>query len=205
MFTGLIEHCGRVIANQNLGDANRLEIQAAIEGIAPGDSIAIQGVCLTLVNQPSPHLLFDVSPETLERTTLGSLVAGQKVNMERAMQATSRFGGHYVSGHVDGKVYLQARHSVGDYIEMVIGGFADCDILYLIPKGSITLDGVSLTINAVEHDHIKVLLVPHTIQHTTLDQLQIGDALNVEFDYVARLISHQVKKEFERLGYDKSV
>lgn len=205
MFTGLIEHCGRVVANQKMAGANRLEIQASIEGTFPGDSIAIQGVCLTLLDQPSPNLVFDVSPETLERTTLGSLITGQRVNMERAMQATSRFGGHYVSGHVDGKVHVQGRQSVGEYIEMVIGGFADCDILYLIPKGSITLDGVSLTINAVEHDHISVLLVPHTIQHTTLDQLQIGDALNVEFDYVARLISHQVKKELERLGYDKSV
>ncbi|MCR9191632.1 MAG: riboflavin synthase [Gammaproteobacteria bacterium] len=205
MFTGLIEYLGKVVANQQQAVAHRLEIASTMEGLCPGDSIAVQGVCLTVVDDPSPHWVFDVSPETLACTTLGSLVPGDAVHLERAMHAERRFGGHYVSGHVDGTACLQARRNLDDYIEMVIGGFAECDMIYLLPKGSITLNGVSLTINTVEKDQITVLLVPHTIQHTMLDQLHIGDALNVEFDYLARIISHQVKKEFERLQYDKSI
>lgn len=205
MFTGLIETCGKVLGNKAGEVAHRLEIEGSFEGLRPGDSIAVNGVCLTLLADSSSSMLFDVSPETLARTTLGSLIEGDVVNLERAMQASGRFGGHYVSGHVDGTAKLQSRREVGDYIEMVIDGFAECDILYLLPKGSITLNGVSLTINTVNKNSITVMLVPHTLLHTTLGQQKVGNTLNVEFDYLARMIAHQVKREFLRLGYDKSI
>ncbi len=129
----------------------------------------------------------------LRLTTLGQLRAGMSVNLERAMLASARFGGHYVSGHVDTTARLKAITPIGDYVELVVGDFATCASMYLLPKGSITLEGVSLTINAVNEDNIKLMLVPHTLAKTTLGQLDIGQRLNVEFDYLTRIVAHQLK------------
>ena len=118
---------------------------------------------------------------------------GDSVNIERAMLATARFGGHYVSGHVDTTASLESVIYKGEYIEMTIGGFLKPADLYLLPKGSITLDGVSLTINSVADGCINVMLVPHTLAVTTLGQLQVGRCLNVEFDYLARVVAHQLR------------
>ena len=192
MFTGLIQAQGFVMANTQHDVANRLEIRASFEQLQAGESIAVNGVCLTLLPEFSEVLAFDVSPETLKLTNLGQLIAGQSVNLERAMLATTRFGGHYVNGHVDTTACLESVKSVGDYVEMIIGGFAACDTIYLLPKGSITLDGVSLTINALDDRCISVLLVPHTLAHTTLGHRCVGDRLNVEFDYLAQIVAHQL-------------
>lgn len=192
MFTGLVEQQGKVISNLALQNSNRLLLAAQFDDLVPGESIAINGVCLTLLPDLSKGLAFDVSPETLKLTNLGLLKATSSVNLERAMLATSRFGGHYVNGHVDTTVSLQSITQKGDYIEMVIGEFAGCDTIYLLPKGSITLDGVSLTINALEAGCVRVLLVPHTIGNTTLGIRQVGDRLNVEFDYLTQIVAHQL-------------
>lgn len=192
MFTGLIEKQGEVVANVGGEVSSRLLIRAPFEALQPGESIAINGVCLTLLPNSEQQLAFDVSPETLKLTTLGNLSTGDSVNIERAMLATTRFGGHYVSGHVDTTAYLQSVLPVEEYIDMTIGGFAIPAEQYLLPKGSITLDGVSLTINEVVDDCIKVMLVPHTLAMTTLGQLQVGQRVNVEFDYVTRIIAHQL-------------
>ncbi len=196
MFTGLIEQQGRVIANTDLRVANRLLIRAEFPALQAGESIAVNGACLTLLPDFSKGLAFDVSPETLKLTNLGQLQARMQVNLERAMLATARFGGHYVNGHVDTTACLQSLTPVDDFIEMIIGGFAACDTIYLLPKGSVTLDGVSLTINALNEGCISVLLVPHTLAHTTLGQRVIGDRLNVEFDYLAKIVAHQLKLRF---------
>lgn len=193
MFTGLIQQQGDVISNAAFDVANRLLIKAEIEQPQAGESIAVNGVCLTLLPDVSQGLAFDVSPETLKLTNLGQLEPGHQVNLERAMLATTRFGGHYVNGHVDTTVALKSITPIDDYIEMIIGEFAACDTIYLLPKGSVTLDGVSLTINALNDRCISVLLVPHTLAHTTLGQRQVGDRLNVEFDYLARIVAHQLK------------
>lgn len=193
MFTGLIEQQGTVIANTALAVANRLLINAEFKQLQAGESIAVNGVCLTLLPDLSQGLAFDVSPETLSLTNLSGLQADQQVNLERAMLATTRFGGHYVNGHVDTTASLQSVTVIDDYIEMIIGGFAACDTIYLLPKGSVTLDGVSLTINALNEGCISVLLVPHTLAHTTLGQRLVGDRLNVEFDYLAKIVAHQLK------------
>lgn len=192
MFTGLIEAQGIVIANTQQDVANCLLIRAHFETLQAGESIAVNGVCLTLLPDFSQGLAFDVSPETLKLTNLGQLQPGQPVNLERAMLATTRFGGHYVNGHVDTTAVLESVKSVGDYVEMIIGGFAACDTIYLLPKGSITLDGVSLTINALRDGCISVLLVPHTLAHTTLGHRGVGDRLNVEFDYLTQIVAHQL-------------
>lgn len=193
MFTGLIEKRGEVLANIGGEVANRLVIRAQYEQLQTGESIAINGTCLTLLPNCTQQLEFDVSPETLKLTTLGTLRTGDFVNIERAMLATSRFGGHYVSGHIDTTACILSATQVDEYLEMTIGEFAVPADMYLLPKGSITLDGVSLTINTVVDGCIKVMLVPHTLAMTTLDQLQVGQRLNVEFDYLTRIVAHQLQ------------
>lgn len=192
MFTGLIETQGEVVGNKRGETSNRLTIRAPFEALQTGESIAINGVCLTLLPHHEQQLAFDVSPETLKLTTLGNLSVGDSVNIERAMLATTRFGGHYVSGHVDTTARLQSVTVVDEYIDMTLGEFGVPAGQYLLPKGSITLDGVSLTINDIVDDGIKVMLVPHTLAITTLGQLQVGQRVNVEFDYVTRIIAHQL-------------
>lgn len=192
MFTGLIEKSGVVVANLNSGAASRLIIRASFDQLKAGESIAINGVCLTLLPDFDDQLVFDLSPETLKITTLSELSAGDYVNIERAMLATTRFGGHYVSGHVDTKAHLQSIIAIDDYIEMTVGDFAKPSDRYLLPKGSISLDGVSLTINEVSNGRIKVMLVPHTLSVTTLGRLKVGQCVNVEFDYLTRIIAQQV-------------
>ena len=196
MFTGLIEQQGDVIQNTVLDVSLRLLIRAQFEQLQAGESITVNGVCLTLLPDFSDGLAFDVSPETLKLTNLGQLQQGSRVNLERAMQASTRFGGHYVNGHVDSTAVIQSLTKIDDYIEMSIGGFAACDTIYLLPKGSITLDGVSLTINALKDGVISVMLVPHTLAHTTLGLRQVGDRVNVEFDYLARIVAHQLQMRF---------
>ncbi len=192
MFTGLIEKRGVVLDNGHSDVACRLAIRAPFLQLQAGESIAVNGVCLTLLPDFEQHLAFDVSPETLRLTTLGELRAGDCVNIERAMLATTRFGGHYVSGHVDTTACLQSITVIDDYIEMTIAEFASPADMYLLPKGSITLDGVSLTINEVVDGGIKVMLVPHTLNVTTLARLHAGQRLNVEFDYLTRIVAHQL-------------
>ncbi len=194
MFTGLIEGSGVVIANRHSELASRLIISAQFEQLQAGESIAINGVCLTLLPDAEQQLVFDISPETRQLTTLGELRAGERVNIERAMLATMRFGGHYVSGHVDTTARVQSVKFIDEYIEMTIGGFAVPADNYLLPKGSITLDGVSLTINDVVEGCINVMLVPHTLNVTTLGQLQVGQRLNIEFDYLTRIVAHQLAR-----------
>lgn len=192
MFTGLIEQQAEVIANQAGGVANRLILQSPFSELETGESIAVNGTCLTLLPQDNACLAFDVSPETLMLTTLGKLKAGDKVNLERSMLANARFGGHYVSGHVDTTACVRSVSVVGDYIELVVGDFKSSAMPYLLPKGSITLDGVSLTINAVNETRITIMLVPHTLAKTTLGNIQVGQCLNVEFDYITRIVAHQL-------------
>lgn len=192
MFTGLIEQQGTVVTNTAFDVSNRLLIDASFDQLKAGESIAVNGVCLTLLPDCSEGLAFDVSPETLKLTNLSRLKIGDNVNLERSMQASTRFGGHYVNGHVDTTAIFVSVTPMGDYIEMIIGGFAACDTIYLLPKGSVTIDGVSLTINALENDRIRVMLVPHTLEQTTLGRLPIGARLNVEFDYLTRIVAHQL-------------
>lgn len=192
MFTGLIEQQAEVIANHVGNVANRLILKSSFSELVVGESIAVNGTCLTVLPQDDGGLAFDVSPETLMLTTLGTLSIGDKVNLERSMQANARFGGHYVSGHVDATARVLSVVALGDYMEMMVGDFSLPAHRYLLPKGSITLDGVSLTINTVDEAGIKIMLVPHTMAQTTLGRLQVGQRLNVEFDYITRIVAHQL-------------
>ncbi len=196
MFTGLIEKQGIVFANTRHLNGNRLIVDISMDDFQVGESIAINGVCLTLLPDWTYGAAFDLSPETLMLTTLGSLCVGDAVNIERAMLANARFGGHYVSGHVDSMAMIEQMIPLNEYHELIIGGFKACDMLYLVPKGSITVDGVSLTINQVNEQSVHIMLVPHTLAHTTLGQRQVGDSVNIEFDYITRIVAHQLRTNY---------
>lgn len=193
MFTGLIEDKAEVIANIKRAGANRLLLKSPFTCLSPGESIAVDGVCLTLLPTEENHLAFDLSRETLALTTLKDLQAGDWVNLERAMPASSRFGGHYVSGHVDTTAVLKSKTVLGEYVEIGVGDFLLKGELYLLKKGSIALNGISLTINEEREGQIRLMLVPHTLNKTTFGQLRLGQRLNVEFDYLARIVAHQLK------------
>ena len=190
MFTGIIEEIGTVRSIRGGGSGVVLDIEASrvLEGTATGDSIAVNGVCLT-VTPGSGHFTADAMPETLRRTSLGSLRPGSKVNLERAMACGGRFGGHLVSGHVDacGRVADLVR----DGIALVMRVSVPSDVLrYVARKGSVTLDGVSLTVASVSDSDssFTISLIPHTMASTTLHLLKPGSPVNVEVDMLARYV-----------------
>lgn len=193
MFTGIIEQTGKVISNVLKDSASSLRVQASFSEVKAGESIAVNGVCLTALPESGAVLVFDLSPETLAVSTLASLQPGDIVNLERAMMASNRFGGHYVSGHVDCRAYVQELRPVGEFVALQIKGFAPGALLYLVPKGSVCVDGVSLTINALDGDVLTCMLVPHTLANTSLRDLKAGQAVNIEFDYLARVVAHQLQ------------
>jgi riboflavin synthase len=202
MFTGIIADVGR-LRRIVPGVDTRLEIETTFDpdGIAMGASIACSGICLTVIakDRDSGQSWFAVqaSQETLARTSLGRWRANQRINLERALKAGDELGGHIVSGHVDGVGEVISRTAVGGdtggSVEFVIG--APPDLMPLIAaKGSIALDGVSLTVNRVERDRFSVNLIPHSLRETTFGQVQAGDPLNIEIDMLARYVARILGK-----------
>lgn len=179
MFTGIIEATARVLAVDDRG--LMVERPPSFDDIAPGSSIAVSGACLTVAQMDEQSLWFDVVDETWDRTNFHALVAGDRVNLERAMQQGDRFDGHIVQGHVEGTgtVVLQ-KHG-----QLIVEVLADL-MANIVPKGSIALDGVSLTAASIEGNRITVALIPHTLEHSTLGELQKGDRVNVETDVMTR-------------------
>ena len=192
MFTGLVEQCGNVLSQEKHSTGTRLVLEAQFDNLVVGESIAVNGVCLTLLPAPVGQLAFDVSPETLRVTSLGALKRGDGVHLERALRASDRLGGHYVNGHVDMTAEIRTIMPEGECVKMVIAGFDVSHRRYLCPKGCVTLDGVSLTINTVTEDAITVMLVPHTLSKTMIASWVVGQHMNVEFDYIARVLVHQL-------------
>ncbi|MBR4822135.1 MAG: riboflavin synthase [Bacteroidales bacterium] len=191
MFTGIIEEIGTVgaISAGSAGTALKITAETVTEGTAVGDSIAVNGVCLTVTSISGRIFTADVMPETMRRTSLARLFRGAKVNLERAMKPTGRLGGHIVSGHVDG---------CGRVVSIVRDGIAkrvtvspDASLLkYIAEKGSVTLDGVSLTVVSVDENSFAVSLIPQTCAATTLGGIREGDSINVEVDLLARYTEH---------------
>ena len=190
MFSGLIEGGGRLEARDAGGGDARLRIAAGtlpFDGVAPGESIAVNGVCLTVVAFDVQGFEADASNETLALTTLGALPIGRALNLERAMRPDARLGGHLVSGHVDGVGHVAA---VAPDARAQRWRFAAPPALlrYIAQKGSICVDGVSLTVNAVDDAGFEVALVPHTVAHTAFGTTAVGDPVNLEVDLVARYV-----------------
>lgn len=194
MFTGIIEATASVLEYTPVDSGVRLVLVSPFDDLQVGESIAVNGVCLTLLPECSgKQLQFDLSPETLQVTNLCELKPGVMVNLERAMSSSSRFGGHYVSGHVDTTATVADIQPVGEYVCLKLAGFSTADRAFLLPKGSICIQGVSLTINAVNADGIELMLIPHTLQQTTLNHLKTGQRVNIEYDYLTRIVAHQVQ------------
>jgi riboflavin synthase len=199
MFTGLIQAVGHIQSQERRGGDLRLRIATgalSIDDMQLGESISVSGVCLTVVEHDPLGFAADVSNETLARTTLGTLTVGRPVNLERALLATDRLGGHLVAGHVDG---VGEVLSVGEDARSQRWRFhAPRPLLrYIAEKGSICVDGVSLTVNAVDADGFEVNLVPHTITHTAFGQTGVGTPVNLEVDLVARYVERLISSREE--------
>jgi riboflavin synthase len=190
MFTGIIEDVGVMETLQPSGDDIRLTIavnKLDMSDVALGDSIANNGVCLTVVAKTAHSFSADVSPETIKRTGFATYQAGDRVNLEKALMATSRLGGHIVSGHVDGVGEVVSINPVGRYVEIWIKA-PDELAKYLAEKGSITLDGVSLTVNGVNGAQLLITLIPHSLQETIIGLYKVGTKVNLEVDVIARYL-----------------
>jgi riboflavin synthase len=190
MFTGIIQAIGKVETRQDRGGDARLRVATGkldLSDVAVGDSIAVSGVCLTAVELTGDGFWADVSGETLSRTTLGALRPGDPVNLEKALTPTTRLGGHLVSGHVDGVGRVAERRPEARSVRFVIE--APCELArYIAEKGSIAVDGVSLTVNRVDGARFDLNIVPHTLAETTLDRFAPGRAVNLEVDVIARYL-----------------
>ncbi len=193
MFTGIIEHKGRVqrISLSAAGASLQVDLGPLVDGLQPGDSVAVDGVCLTMTLLNGAQAHFDVGPESLQRSTLGSLKSGDAVHLERAMRADARFDGHIVQGHVDAVAQVVQRTERGRAVDLQLR-IANNPLPLVVEKGSVAIAGVSLTVNSVVDDHFSVSLVPFTQTETYLADSRVGDQHNVEFDiigrYVARLL-----------------
>lgn len=197
MFTGIVETIGRIARLDNTGQAMRLAIDSgtlALDDVRLGDSIAVSGPCLTVVALGRSSFEVDVSAETLARTTLGARRAGDTVNLEKALRLSDRLGGHLVSGHIDGLGRVSRREPRGEYLRFVLS-VPQALARYLAFKGSVTIDGVSLTVNDAGADWFEVLTIPHTLERTTLGALAVGDAANIEVDLIARYIERLLRHE----------
>jgi riboflavin synthase len=195
MFSGIVEEMGAVTGlTKGLG-GTRLNIMAStvLSDLPIGASISVNGTCLTVVAKTEKDFAVDVSPETLNVTTLGTLTSGSPVNLERAMKLNERIGGHLVSGHVDGIGAIRSRHQDGNAVIMEFE--APSEILrYCIPKGSITVDGISLTINEVGERTFAVCIIPHTAKVTTLGLKQMGDQVNLESDLIGKYVERLLQE-----------
>jgi riboflavin synthase len=192
VFTGLVEQTGVLRARAPRGPNARLVVGASLGTLELGESIAVDGVCLTVDALAEGAFEADASAETLAKTTLGRLAIGAKVNLERAAQLGQRMGGHIVSGHVDGVGTVTERVAVGGAVQMTIQAPADL-LRFLAPKGSVCVSGVSLTVNTVAGDLFSLMLIPHTLGKTSLDGLKPGDPVNLEADVVARYVARLIE------------
>jgi riboflavin synthase len=195
MFTGIVEEMGAITSIEKTLAGTRLTILAsAVMGdLKIGDSVSVNGTCLTVVTKGERNFVVEVSPETLSVTTLGQLTGGAPVNLERAMRLNERIGGHLVAGHVDGVGTIRSRHQEGNAICFTIE--APSDILrYCVTKGSITIDGVSLTINEVADHSFNIAIIPHTAKVTILGLKQVNDTVNLESDLIGKFVERLLQE-----------
>ncbi|MGF1699251.1 riboflavin synthase [Photobacterium makurazakiensis] len=190
MFTGIIEAVGTITALTPKGEDISVTVDSAtldLSDVKLGDSIATNGVCLTVVELTGSGYVADLSLETLKRTAFASYRAGQKANLEKAMLPTTRFGGHMVSGHIDDVAEIIERNHTGRAIEFWVKAPAHL-AKYVSEKGSVSIDGISLTVNAIRGDEFKLTIVPHTAAETTMESFKVGHKVNFEVDVIARYL-----------------
>lgn len=194
MFTGIVEEVGTVVARRDFSDAAAITVQGprVVEGTELGDSIAVNGVCLTVADKLADGFVADVMAETLARSSLSDVHEGDRVNLERALPVNGRLGGHVVQGHVDGTAQLLLRMP-GERWDVLRFTLPDDVNRYLVHKGSITVDGVSLTVSARGHNWFEVSLIPATLSETTLGSLAVADVVNLEVDILAKYVESLLK------------
>lgn len=198
MFTGLVEEVGTLKSVKRGGGSCVLTVECSrvLEGSRVGDSIAVNGVCLTVTSMGGAYFTADAMPETLDRSSLGKLPAGSPVNLERAMPADGRFGGHIVSGHIDGMGTVMSITPDENAVWYRIG--AEPKLLrYIVEKGSITVDGISLTVAATDSESFSVSIIPHTQKETSLRSLRSGSAVNLETDIIGKYVEKLMQPEPE--------
>ncbi len=189
MFTGIIAGAGKIESIRHAGSGVVFKVDTGFDLSDPeeGESIAVNGVCLTAYNILSRSFLADVSPETLSRSTLGSFTCGQQVNLERAVRLCDRLGGHLVSGHVDCTATVHSIREVGEYT--IFHFILPMEQMrYVIEKGSIAIDGISLTVNSCQQNRFSVSIIPHTLKVTTLGLLRVGGSVNIEVDIIGKYV-----------------
>ncbi len=195
MFTGIVEEMGAVATLEKTLAGTRVTILASkiIQDIKVGDSVSVNGTCLTVVRLGEREFSVEVSPQTLAVTTLGQLAAGAPVNLERAMKLNERLGGHLVAGHVDGVGVIRARRQDGNAIVYTIEAPEEV-LRYCVSKGSITVDGISLTVNEVTDRAFSIAIIPHTAKVTTLGLKQVNDAVNLEADLIGKYVERLLQE-----------
>ena len=207
MFTGIVEARGTVIRVESLGQVKRLtvEVPPGLTEVSPGDSINVNGACLTVVEKRGERVTVDVSAETLQRTTFHDVREGEEVNLERALRLADRLGGHIVTGHIDGMGTITEKRREEDFVQIRVRA-PQSVLKYTVEKGSIAVDGISLTVNECRGDEVGMTLIPFTLRETTLLKKREGDRVNLEADllgkYVEKLLDRQGEDPGRRLGRD---
>lgn len=200
MFTGLVEAVGSVRSLEKRGDAARLTLETTLAPeLALGESLAVNGCCLTVTSTDGSSASFDLLVETLNRTNLGTLSSGSRVNLERALRADGRFGGHFVQGHIDTTAEVLSAEKKGSDLNLVIA-IPEGGVRYLIGKGSIAVNGVSLTVASLDEDRFGLWIIPHTLQETNLGDLRPGSLVNLEYDMLAKYAERQLGNRFPGMG-----
>ena len=196
MFTGLIQSIGKVHSLKRQGDSAKLQISSSLvnEDLQLGESIAVNGACLTVIAWNNSSFTVDVSPETLNCTTLGQFRANSPVNLERAMRLSDRLGGHLVSGHIDCVATVRRRHQDQNAIRFDFAVPQEA-LRYLVEKGSVAVDGISLTVNRVEKDMFSVAVIPHSLEMTTLKDCREGSQVNIETDLLGRYVERLLQSK----------
>ena len=196
MFTGLIQSIGKVHSLKRQGDSAKLQISSSLvnEDLQLGESIAVNGACLTVIAWNNSSFTVDVSPETLNCTTLGQFRANSPVNLERAMRLSDRLGGHLVSGHIDCVATVRRRHQDQNAIRFDFAVPQEA-LRYLVEKGSVAVDGISLTVNQVEKDMFSVAVIPHSLEMTTLKDCREGSQVNIETDLIGRYVERLLQSQ----------
>lgn len=193
MFTGIVDHTGIIKEVRRSERGITLTIESRFERFNLGESISVDGVCLTVTEFQGTIFSVEISPETERLTTFGKTSIGQTVNLERALQAQDRFGGHWVTGHVEQMARVEKIVTHAEFKEIQFSGLDSSRKSFITPKGSVTVNGVSLTINEVTETGFSVMLIPHTLERTNLSLLQVGSEVNIECDWMAKIVVNEVR------------